>query len=85
MTKLETINTEKEVLTAEEAAAFLNYELPTIYKRTSQKTIPHSKIGGKVMFRRSRLLQWISDNEVPTLEEASKVLDEKLYNKRNNL
>ncbi|BES61128.1 helix-turn-helix domain-containing protein [Dysgonomonas capnocytophagoides] len=85
MTKSESINTEKEVLTPEEAAAFLNYKLPSIYKRTSQKTIPHSKIDGKIMFRRSRLLQWISENEVPTIGEASKTLDEKLFNKRNSL
>ena len=51
----------------------------TIYKKCHFKTIPHSKKGGRLYFRRSELEQWIADGRQKTVdEEAADVM------RRNN-
>jgi len=49
----------KKLITFEEAVEVLQISKPTLYRLTSQKKIPHVKIGGRVRFLESQLAEWI--------------------------
>jgi excisionase family DNA binding protein len=58
------------VLTAEEAAAFLNIEKSYLYKLTSAGILPFSKPNGKkIYFSRQDLVAWALSNRRSGLEE----------------
>lgn len=54
----------KKLLTLEEAVEILQISKPTMYRLTSQKRIPHIKVGGSVRFLESRLIEWLESNAV---------------------
>lgn len=58
-----------DILDVEQAANFLRYKVNTLYEKTSQKTIPHFKKGGKLFFHRSELEAWIKEGKVKTHDE----------------
>lgn len=60
----------KAVLTATEAAAYLGVSLSCLYKWTMNRTIPHFKPNGKlVYFEREELEKWMMSNRVATEQE----------------
>lgn len=60
----------KEVLTSEEAAAFLGVTTNWLYQQTNRKQIPHYKNGGKrTYYKRSELESWMCRGRVSTNEE----------------
>lgn len=68
----QTIFTTKEVLTTEEAAAYMGMRKSYLYKLTMNKKIPHYKPMGKVVyFQRKELEAWLLSNRVATDEELS--------------
>lgn len=68
----QTIFTTKEVLTTEEAAAYMGMRKSYLYKLTMNKKIPHYKPMGKVVyFQRKELEEWLLSNRVSTDEELS--------------
>ena len=68
----QTIFTRKEVLTTEEAAAYMGMRKSYLYKLTMNKKIPHYKPMGKVCyFQRRELEEWLLSNRVATDEELS--------------
>lgn len=72
MVTASTIFTTKEVLTTEEAAAYLGMRKSYLYKLTMNKKIPHYKPMGKVCyFQRKELEEWLLSNRVSTDEELS--------------
>jgi excisionase family DNA binding protein len=52
---------QKEVLTIEEAAAFLQLSKRSLYKLARQGVIPGKKILNKWRFERETLKRWFSD------------------------
>jgi excisionase family DNA binding protein len=58
-----------DILDVEQAAIFLRYKVNTIYEKTSEKTIPHFKKGGKLFFHRSELEAWVMEGKVKTTDE----------------
>ena len=59
--------TQKEVLSASEAASYMNVSLSYLYKLTAARKIPHSKPMGKmVYFNRLELENWLQSNRVVT-------------------
>lgn len=55
----------KEVLTLEEAAAYLQLSKSCLYKMTSNKEISHYVPGGKkIYFRRTELDNWVFNSKV---------------------
>lgn len=63
--------TQKDVLTAREAADYMGVTLQYLYRLTSARLIPYSKPTGKVLFfRRVELEDWLTANRVPTVEET---------------
>ena len=60
----------KNILSFEEACAFLNFSKSYLYKLTSGCAIPHYKPSGKmVYFEREELEKWLRQNPVKTREQ----------------
>ena len=60
----------KEILSFEEACAFLNFSKSYLYKLTSACAISHYKPSGKmVYFEREELEKWLRQNPVKTKEQ----------------
>lgn len=63
---------QKEVLTAEEAARYMGVSVSYLYQLTAQRSIPHSKpVGKKIYFRRAELEAWLMQNPVSTMEQIN--------------
>lgn len=52
-----------EVMTKEEAAAFLGIEWRTLQRWVRRHGIPHVYLGRQLRFLKSSLLQWLKDRE----------------------
>jgi excisionase family DNA binding protein len=50
-----------DILDVDEAAALLKVSKKTIYTRVKNNTIPHAKLGRKLLFSRAKLTQWVAD------------------------
>ena len=58
---------QKEVLSASEAATYMNVSLSHLYKLTAERKVPHFKPMGKmVYFNRPELEKWLQTNRVAT-------------------
>ena len=71
---------EKEILTIEEAASFLNLTKQTIYQRTSNRTIPFYKKNKRLYFKRSELITWLEEGKMKTQEEFDEEMEQHLKN-----
>lgn len=73
--------TKKEVLSATEAASYMNVSLSHLYKLTAERKVPHFKPMGKmVYFNRLELEEWLQTNRVATdaeLEQQAQKLNKK--------
>ena len=63
----------KRVLTVEEAARYLGVSMSTLYKWTSQRIIPHSKVpnGNIIFFDKKTITTWALSNKIPTREQLT--------------
>ena len=50
-----------DVFDVDEAAALLKVSRRTIYNRVKSGTIPHAKVGRKLLFHKQTLTQWVAD------------------------
>ena len=57
---------EKDLLTINEAADYLDLAVSTLYAMNSRRQIPFSKVLGKVYYRRSVLDEWLATGERKT-------------------
>lgn len=53
-----------EVMTVEEAAAYLRLATATLYQKVSERSIPFTKIRNVLRFRKSDLDEWLQQNTV---------------------
>jgi excisionase family DNA binding protein len=61
---------QKNVLSFEEAARYMGISKSDLYKKTSNRTIPHFKPRGKmVYFERVQLEQYLLQNPITTADE----------------
>ena len=79
----------KEVLTVEEAAKFMGMARSSLYKMTSDQTIPFYRPNGKmIFFEKSDILSWIRKNRVSSreeIEEEARLHMQKLSEKSRNV
>lgn len=61
-----------EVLNLNQAAEYVSLSKSAIYKKTSERTIPHFKRGKKLYFKRSELDDWLTDTRIFTKAEIDK-------------
>jgi excisionase family DNA binding protein len=50
---------EKDILTADEVAAFLGVDRNTVYEYAGRGVIPHQRLGKRILFRRGALVSWL--------------------------
>jgi excisionase family DNA binding protein len=58
-----------EILNLERAAEYISLSKSAIYKKTSERNIPHFKKGKKLYFKRSELDEWLTQNRIKTNSE----------------
>lgn len=56
----------KPYLSIEEVCELLDLSKQTVYTMTHKKQIPHIKRGGKLLFNRVEIVQWLQDSAKPT-------------------
>ncbi|WP_158799423.1 helix-turn-helix domain-containing protein [Pedobacter sp. L105] len=57
-----------QLLNARQAAKLINYRRPTLYGLVRQNKIPYSKMAGKLLFSRKKLLDWVENKHAPSKE-----------------
>jgi excisionase family DNA binding protein len=71
-------NDSDEILTIQQASAFINLALPTIYALVSKREIPHSKRGKKLYFSKKELTIWIQSGKRKTADDLKNQAEEML-------
>jgi excisionase family DNA binding protein len=56
---LAVIEPERDVMTADEVAAFLGVDRNTVYDYANRGVIPHQRLGKRILFRRGALVTWL--------------------------
>lgn len=51
-----------DVLTADEAAAFLGVDRNTVYDYANRGVIPHQRLGKRILFRSGALVAWLDSS-----------------------
>lgn len=73
-----------EIMSIDMAARFTGYKKSTLYRKTSDHTIPFFRQGargGRVLFRKSELEEWLLSNKQETVKEHIERLEAELKNK----
>lgn len=70
-----------EILNISEVAEYLSMAKSSIYKMTSERSIPHFKTGKKLLFKRSELDEWIKQHRIKTRREIEIEADEYILRK----
>lgn len=61
-----------EVFSLNQAAEYVSLSKSAIYKKTSEKNIPHLKKGKKLYLKQSELDEWLTENKISTHAEIEK-------------
>ena len=70
-----------EVLNLNQAAEYVSLSKSAIYKKTSERNIPHFKNGKKLYFKRSELDDWLTGLKISTNAEIEKQADDYIMKK----
>jgi excisionase family DNA binding protein len=60
---------ERILISVNEAAQMLNLSKSYLYRETRNRTIPHVRIGSRILFRVADLNAWIELQNQPALQE----------------
>jgi excisionase family DNA binding protein len=71
-----------EIFNMVQAADYLGLAKSTVYKMTSSRLIPHSKIGKKIVFKQNEIDDWITKHKIKTREEIEQEADAYLTRRR---
>ena len=74
-------NQEDELLSIQEASAFLNLSVATLYSKVCRQEVPVSKPGNRLYFNKTELTNWVKSARKPTRNEIENEAD--LILKRN--
>lgn len=61
-----------EVFNLNQAAEYVSLSKSAIYKKTSERNIPHFKQGKRLYFKRSELDSWLTELKISTNAEIEK-------------
>jgi len=70
-----------EVLNLTQAAEYVSLSKSAIYKKTSERNIPHFKQGKKLYFKRSELDHWLTSMKISTKDEIDQVATDYIIRK----
>jgi len=68
-----------------EASKFIGKTVPTVYGYCQRNEIPYNKVGNKLLFFRSELIEFIKQGKVKTLKELQADADTYLANKNKGV
>ena len=71
-----------DVLNLNQASEYISLSKSAIYKKTSDRTIPHFKQGKKLYFKRSELNEWLTKQKILTNDEIEMAATEYILTKR---
>lgn len=75
----------KKTLSFLEACIYTGISQSTMYKLTSSRKVPHSKLNGKkLFFEREKLDDWLLSNVVPTIDEIETAASTYITTKRRH-
>lgn len=74
----------KSIMNITDACRYLNLSRSTIYKMTSQGTIPYRKPGKQLYFIKSELDAWIEEGKVDGLDDLRQDLEQHLHKNGRN-
>ena len=60
---------DERMFTVPEVAEYLHLSVPSIYRLTSQRGIPHTRKGKKLYFLKSEINVWLSQGRRKTIDE----------------
>lgn len=75
-------NTQKELLTIDEAAALTGFKKSYLYRLTCKRRIPFYKPAQKIFFKKSELEQWVFDCRERPINEIERSALNNLVNSR---
>lgn len=70
-----------EVLNLNQAAEYVSLSKSAIYKKTSERNIPHFKKGKKLYFKRSELDHWLTSMKISTKDEIDQAANDYIIRK----
>ena len=70
-----------EVLNLNQAAEYVSLSKSAIYKKTSERDIPHFKKGKKLYFKRSELDSWLTSMKIATKDEIDQAATDYIIRK----
>lgn len=73
---------DNEILDVKRTAELLLLSVPTIYGLVHKRSIPHSKRGKRLYFRKGDLLKWIESNRRMTTDELYQQADKYILSNR---
>jgi len=53
---------DRDVMTADEVAAFLGVDRNTVYDYAGRGVIPHQRLGKRMLFRRGAIVEWLDSS-----------------------
>ena len=75
------LNNAKEVLTVEEASRFMDIARSSLYKMTSDRSIPFYRPNGKMIyFEKADILAWIRQNRETAIKKDDGTYQESVHN-----
>lgn len=75
------IDAVSEVFNLNQAAEYVSLSKSAIYKKTSERNIPHFKQGKKLYFKRSELDDWLTTTKIATKAEIENEATNYLFKK----
>ena len=75
-------NTPPEIMGFEQCKELLSCSDSYLYKKTSTNAIPHAKKGKRLFFERSKIIKWLLENQVKTIDEIEAETDEFLLSQK---
>ncbi|MBG9941783.1 helix-turn-helix domain-containing protein [Brevibacillus formosus] len=65
----DTAQVKTEIMTAKDAAVFLNISYWKLTDMAKKRQIPHFRAGSRLLFRVDSLKEWISNQEVASMQQ----------------
>lgn len=72
-------NNDDDFMNIEQAASFVGLSKATVYGLTHERKIPHFKVGKRLYFKKSDVVDWITSTKVKTKQEVNKLADEYIF------
>lgn len=69
------------IFNLDQAAEYVSLSKSAIYKKTSERNIPHFIQGKKLFFKRSELDDWLTQNRISTRTEIEQMASEYIQRK----